>query len=141
MVATVPFQPLVAQPESIAVRGRNACAARRGTAFRVRKIKPNGVKPKGPFEIIEPNVDILLRVVSILRNDVGPRSREIRDRHLADAEIPILDASPVTAHVQGVEVIDLDMLAAIVAFTGPELRVRLAVDMFPARTNASRSRD
>src|SRR5258708_12165639 len=98
MITAVPFQPLVAQAESIAVRGRNDCAARRGTAFRVRKIKPNGVKPKGPFEIIEPNVDILLRVVSILCNDVGPRSREIRDRHLPNPYVPILDATPVTPH-------------------------------------------
>src|SRR5712672_4601514 len=56
MVTAVPFQALVAQPESIAVRGRNDCAARRGIAFRVRKIKPNGVKAKRPFEIIEPNI-------------------------------------------------------------------------------------
>src|SRR6266851_4096320 len=117
MVTAVPFQALVAQPECVAVRGRNYCAARGGTALGVRKIKPNRVSPKGPFEIIEPHIDIVLGVVSVLSNDVGPRSREIRNGDLADVEVPILNASPVTTHVQRIKVIDLDMLAAIVAFS------------------------
>src|SRR6185295_6769292 len=127
MVAAVPFQALVAQPESVAVRGRNYRAARGGTALGVRKIKPNRVKPKRPFEIIESDIDIVLCVVSILRNDVGPRSCEIRNGHLADAKVPILDTGAVAAHVQGIEVVNLDMLASVVAFTSPEFRVWLTL--------------
>src|SRR5260370_20422670 len=109
MVSAVPFPALVAQPECVAARGRNYCAARGGTALVVRKIKPNRVKPKRPFEIIEPYIDIVLGVVSVLCDDVGPRSREIRNGDLADADVPILTASPVATHIQWVKVINLDM--------------------------------
>src|SRR6266576_3302640 len=128
VIAAMPFQALVAQPKSVAI-GRGNCRGRLGSAaFRRREIKPEAPQPEGPFQIVEADVNIALRVVSILGNDVGPRGREIRHRHLADAKIPILDPGAITAHVQGIEIIDLDMLAAVVAFTGPELGIRLAFE-------------
>src|SRR5216683_2851303 len=127
MVTAVPFQALVAQSECVAVRGRNYCAARRGTALGVRKIKPKSVKPKGPFEIIEPHIDIVLGVVSVLRDDVRPRARQKRHRHFTDAKVPVLNTGAIAAHVQRIEIIDLDVLAPVVAFSGPELRIRLAL--------------
>ncbi len=123
----MPFQALVAQSECVPVGGRNYCAGRRGTALGVRKIEPKSVKPKRPFEIVEADINVVFRVVSVLRDDVGPRARQKRHRHFTDTKIPVLNASPVTTHIQRVKVINLDMLAAIVTFTGPELRVRLAV--------------
>jgi hypothetical protein len=69
VAASMPFQALVAQSECVAVRGRNYGAARSGTALGVRKINPNAPQPKGPFEIVEPHIDIVLGVVSVLCNE------------------------------------------------------------------------
>src|SRR6266404_2019110 len=123
----MPFEALVAQPNCVAVGGGNYCARLCSAALRRREIKPYAPQPKGPFEIVKADVDIALRVVPILRNDVGPRGCEIGHRHLADAEIPILNTRAIAAHVQGIEIVNLDMLATVIALTGPELRIRLAL--------------
>src|SRR6266851_3129188 len=127
MVTAVPFQTLVAQSECVPVGGRNYRAGRRGTALGVRKIEPKCVKPKRPFEIVEADIDVVFRVVSVLRDDVGPRARQKRHRHFTDAKIPVLNTGAIAAHVQRIEIIDLDVLAPVVAFSGPELRIRLAL--------------
>src|SRR5260370_32505868 len=98
--ATTPFQAMVAYPERVAIGRGNYYAGLRSPALRRREIKPSAPKPKGPFDIIEADVDIVLRVVPILGDDVGPRAREIRYGHLAYAKIPILDAVSVSAHIQ-----------------------------------------
>src|SRR5262249_18041055 len=46
---------------------------------------------------------------------------------LADANIDILNAPTVAAHIQRIEVIDVNMLATVVSFAGPEFGVRLAL--------------
>src|SRR5258708_22916419 len=129
----MPLQALMAQSKRVAIRRGNYCSCWRSAArlcsadLRCREIEPKAPHPKRPFEIIEADIDIALRVVPILRNDVGPRACQIRHGHLADAKIPILDAGAIAAHVQGIEIINLDVLAAVIAFTGPELRIRLAL--------------
>src|SRR5260370_20557924 len=127
VVAPVPFQALVAYPERVAVGGRNHRAGLRSAAFGRRKIKPSAPPPEGAFEIVDTDVDIAFRVVPVLRHDIGPRARQIGHGQLADAEIPVLDTRSVTAHVQRIEVINFNMLAAVIALTGPEFRVRLEI--------------
>ena len=49
VIAAVPFQPLMAQPEGVAIRGGNDCARRRRATFRRREIEPSRPSPAGPF--------------------------------------------------------------------------------------------
>ena len=127
MVAPVPFQALVAYAKSISVGSWNCCTSLRGAALRSREIKPNAPQPKGSFEIIETDIDVALRVAAVLRNDVRPRACQICHGDLANVNIPVFDTRPVAAHVQGIKVVYLDMIPAVVSFARPELCVRLAL--------------
>src|SRR5258708_19779784 len=136
----MPLQAVVAEAKSVAIRGGNCWSCLRSAArlcsaaLRCGEIEPNTPQPKRPFEIVEADIDIALRVVSILRNDVGPRACQIRHGHLPYAKIPVLETGAVAAHVQGIEVVNLDVLAAVISFTAPELGIRLAPPHFPPPT-------
>jgi hypothetical protein len=45
---------------------------------------------------------------------------------LPNPNVEILDAGAVAAHVQRIEVVDLNVPAAVISFARPELGVRLA---------------
>src|SRR4029077_12642497 len=46
---------------------------------------------------------------------------------LANSDVEVLEASSVAAHVQRVGIIDLDVIAAVIALADPELCIRLAL--------------
>src|SRR5258708_19561213 len=100
----MPLQALVAQGKRVAIRRGNYCSCLRSAArlcsaaLRCGEIEPNTPQPKRPFEIVEADIDIALRVVSILRNDVGPRAFQIPHRHLPYPKIPLLQTARLTRH-------------------------------------------
>src|ERR1700746_3161454 len=116
----------------VAVGRGNERPGLRGAAFRHRVIEPRAPQSERPLQIIEAHVYVALRIVSVLRQHIGPGTREIRHGHLPDAKIPVLDARPITTHVQRIEVINLDVLAAVVSLPGPELRIRLKLQNVPS---------
>src|SRR5260370_7810390 len=99
VVATTTSQALVAYPERVAICRGNYYPGLRCPALRRREIKPSAPKPKGPFDIIEADADIVLRVVPILGHDVGPRAREIRYAHLAYPTIPTPNTASPSPHI------------------------------------------
>ena len=132
MIATMPFQSLMAQPERVSIgRGNYCCPLGVVPPFDVAKLNHPPHRPRGSLQVIEAHIDIVLREVAVVRDNVGPRAGQERHGHLADSKIEVLDAAAVAAHVQRVEVVDLNVLAAVVSFACPELRVRLALKHVP----------
>src|SRR5262249_29319077 len=127
VIAAVPFQTLETQPKGNAIGGRDGGAGLRCTALRVCVIEPQPNPSKGGLQIVESNVNVAFGVVSIFRNDVAPGPCQKSDRQLADSHIEVLNAGSVAAHVQWIEVVNLDMLPAVISFPGPEFRVGLAL--------------
>src|SRR5215469_14759517 len=128
MISAVPFEALVTQSKCVAIRGRKGCTGRGPAPFGGGEIEPPGPKARGTLQVIKPDVDVVLRQVTIFRDDVGAGAGEIGHSQLADLHVEILDPASVAAHVERIEIIDLDMLAAIVPLARPKLGVGLALD-------------
>src|SRR6266852_6605756 len=131
VIAPVPLQALMAQPECVSVGCADHGTVGGRAAFRGGEIEPAGPETQRPLQVIEANVDVALREVPVLRDNVGPRPRKERHRHLADSKIDILNAPAVPAHVEHVEIVDIDVLPTIKPFTRPELGVWLAFQHIP----------
>ena len=118
----------MAQAERISVGGRNDCA--RGgllAAFRSSEIEPPSPEAQGAFDVVQAHVDVALGIGAVLGENVGARTSQVRHGQFAESNIQVLDARAVTAHVQNIEVVDFNVLAAVISFTRPELGVRLAL--------------
>src|SRR5258708_39426356 len=127
MIATVPFQPLMAQPEGVSIRCWNGYASLRLSTFRSSEIEPPAPLTQWSLHVVQPHVDIVLGQGPVVGDYVRPRTGQVRHCHLADSNVEVLNACTITAHVQRIEVVDLDGLAAVVAFPGPAPCVRLAL--------------
>ncbi len=117
----------MAQPKGVSIRRRNGRTRCSPAAFGGSEIKPPGPKTCGPFQIIEAQIDVAFGVVAILGNDVGPRPGQERHSHLADSDIYVFHPGTISAHVQWIKVVDVDVLTSVVSFSCPELGVRLAL--------------
>src|SRR6516165_6308417 len=125
MIATVPFEALMAYPERVSVGRRDGYPRLRHPTLRGRVVEPHTPKAKGPFQVIKPHVDVAFAEVAVFRDDVGARSRNEGNGQLSDPYVEVLDAATVAAHVQGIKVVDLDVLAAVISFAGPKLGIGL----------------
>ena len=65
-------------------------------------------------------------------SDVGSGAGEIGDRHLAHADRQVFYAATVAAHVERIEIVDVDLLATVVPLASPDLGVRLALEQIAA---------
>src|SRR6516164_8179393 len=118
VISTVPLQALMAQPEGVSMRCRH-CGKRSApygrATFGSSEIEPAGPETQRPFHVIDAHIDVTLRQNAVLGDNVRPRARQERHGHLGSAKkTPILDTAPVAAHVQRIEVGDLNMLAPVV---------------------------
>src|SRR4029453_8306862 len=120
----MPVQPLVTNPGAVPVAVGNDHARRCGAAVARGESEPAAPETGRSLEVVEAHVDVALDVVAVLRRDVGPRARGIPHGHLAEPEIHIFDPAAIAAHVEGIEIVDLDGLAAVVPLTRPDLAVR-----------------
>src|SRR5713226_8953768 len=131
VIAPVPLQALMAQPKCESVRGADHSTRWGRTALGEGIIEPPGPKTHRPLQVIETHVDVALRQVSVLRDNVGPRPGKERHGCLPDSKINILNSPAIPAHVEHVEIVDIDVLPTVKPFTRPELGVRLAFQHIP----------
>src|ERR1700690_1348837 len=128
MKTAMPFKTLMPQPESVSIAsGEDGSRSLDGPPFFPGKIKPTGPQSKRTFEIVETYIDVALGEIAVLGHDIRSGTGQEGDCHFADTHVPILHPAAVAAQVQRVEIVDVDMLSAIVSFSPPELRIRLAI--------------
>src|SRR5271166_1059325 len=131
----MPLQALMSQSERVSVGcGHRACWCI--APLRSCEIEPPGPKTGGSFQVVETHVDIALREGAVGGDNVGPRPGEKCHRHLAHSEIDVLNPCAVTAHVQRIEIVDVDVLTAVISLARPKLGARLALQDI-ARLNES----
>src|SRR5215472_10675734 len=128
VIAAMPFQLLEAEPEGNTTGGGDDSAGLGKTTLRVRIVKPKSKAANGRLHIVESDVDAALCIVAVLRNDVRSRGSQKRHCQLANPYMKVLETRSVAAHVQRVKVVDLNVLAPVISFTGPELCIRLALE-------------
>src|SRR5262249_46971813 len=128
VVTAVPFQTLMSDPEGVSIRGRNNSPGRCRPALRSGEIEPHTKFPARRFHIIETHIDVVLGVVSMIGNDVGPCAGNESNRHFADLDVQVFNSGAVSAHVKKIEIVNLYVLAPVVALAGPEPRSRLALE-------------
>src|SRR5215472_4592615 len=128
VVAAVPFQTLEAEPEGNTAGGGDDSAGLGKTTLCVRIVKPKSKAANGRLHIVESDVDAALCIVAVLRNDVRSRGGQKRHCQLANSYMQVLETRSVAAHVQRIKVVNLNVLAPVISFTGPELRIRLALE-------------
>ncbi len=127
VIAAKPFQTLETESEGVAIGSGNDQAGLGRTALRVRIVEPQAKAPKGSSYVVETNVNVVFGVIPILRNDVGSSACQECDRQLANSHIEILNTSSIATYVQRVEVVNLNMLSAVISLSSPELRIGLAL--------------
>src|SRR6266404_1916771 len=127
MVAPVPLQPLVTYPEGIAVAGRNHRPRCSIATFSSRKIEPRCPAPGRPLKVVDAHINVALDVVAVLCRNIRARSCQITQRHLPKANIKVFDAGAVSAHVERIEIVNLNVLATVKPFAGPEFCVGLTL--------------
>jgi len=96
VIAAVPLQPLMTQTECVSI----GCG--------------NGL------------TGCALGEGSVARDDVLPRASKVRHGELADSKVEVFYTGAVTAHVKRIEVVNVDVLAAVVSFACPKPGSRLA---------------
>src|SRR4029077_13980691 len=115
VITTVPFQSLMAEPERVSIRCRNYCSRWCCATFRRGIVEPHTAQTQGSLQVIETHIDVAFGEVSVRGDNIGPRTGQERNGHLADTKIDILDTATVAAHVERVEVSNLNVLAAVVS--------------------------
>jgi Lyase len=119
VISTLPFQPLMTESEGISVACRNGDTGVCGTAFQGCIVEPCGPLAERPLDVVESRIDVALRQSSVLCDEIRTSCVEECDSKFAHVDVQVLYSSAVAAEVQRIEVVNLDMLSAIVAFTGP----------------------
>jgi hypothetical protein len=77
-----------------------------------------------PFEnayAIKSRINIALGIRAVVGDEVFLRASEVRNRHLSDSYIEVFNAASVSAHVEKVEVVDVDIKLAIISLSHPEV--------------------
>src|SRR3989442_4082010 len=74
VIATVPFQALMSQPERVTIRCGNYRARWRRPTFRGSEIEPPSPETRRSLQGIETHVDVALRKVSVWGDNVGSRA-------------------------------------------------------------------
>ena len=65
MIATVPFEALMAYPERVSVGRRDGYPRLRHPTLRGRVVEPHTPKAKGPFQVIKPHVNVAFAEVAV----------------------------------------------------------------------------
>src|SRR5262249_24786570 len=91
-------------------------------------VEPETQRAAGELDVVEAQIQVTPGVIAVLRRDVGSGTGEVGGGYAADPHVEVLQARAVAAHVQGVEIVDLDVLAAVVPLARPELEIRLSVE-------------
>src|SRR5262249_38779619 len=117
-------------PEAKCMSGRrrdNGAVLERA-AFRGREVIPEAHLSQRGADVVKPHVDVVLCVVPVVGDYVLPRAGEITNRHMTDLHIEVFDAGAVPAHVERIEVVDVDVLSPVIALSRPELQGRLTLN-------------
>lgn len=96
-------------------------------ALRSGEIEPHTDCSAWRSYVIETDINVALSVIAILGSDVGSRAGQVRHRQLADPKVQILNPGAVAAHVKIIEIVNMNILAPVIAFAGPEPGIRLAL--------------
>src|SRR5215510_14144313 len=115
----MPVQVLIPKANAVPGTRRNERPGRGVAAFVGRQVEPSGPDTQRSLEVVQADVDVALDVSAVLGRDIGPGPGQIRGRQLAEPETQIFDAGAVAAHVERVEIVDLDVLAPIEPLTAP----------------------
>src|SRR5215510_9184026 len=70
VISAMPFEPLMAYSECIAVAGWNNFASGSRSTFACSKIKPSSESATGRLHIVETHVNIVLDIVPVWRSDI-----------------------------------------------------------------------
>ena len=127
VVTTVPLQTLELESEGFTTACWNYHAVWGRTALASREIKPGTVKALWSFHVIQADINVALCVIAVLSRDIRPRAGQKCYCQLSHADPEILEARTVTAEIEWVEIVDFNMLAAIVPLACPEDGTRLGV--------------
>src|SRR5258706_1786369 len=130
----------MAEPHAEAVRRWNEGAVLLSAALGNRIVEPDSASSSRCFHIVEPYIDVALSVSADVRDDVRPCARQKGQREFGEFHIEVLDPGAVATHVQYVEIIDIDVIAAVTTLARPELGVGIALDNVSGFTKASRKR-
>src|SRR4029453_9512710 len=130
--AAAPVQALIPKADAIPIAAGNNRTRRAGAALARGEVEPSSPGARRSLHVIETDVDVALDVIAIFGRHIRTGAGPIRDGTLSDLEIQIFHAPAVAAHVEGVEIVDLDVLATVIPLAGPELRVRLAREQIAA---------
>src|SRR4029077_14592087 len=126
VVTAVPLESLMAYSECVAVAGRNQLARRSRAAFAGSEIEPHGRRPARSLYVVKTHVDVAFEVVAVFCRNVGSCTRQKPERQLAGSHIQILNPRAVTAHIQGKEIVDVNLLTTVIPLAGPKLGIWLA---------------
>src|SRR5579862_2442050 len=130
--ASVPFQKLVTDSKGFTAAGGNDRAIAFSAPFAGCEVEPNTEDASLGLQVVDPKINIAFCVISIFGDDVGPGAGQKRQGRLTNADIEILETGAVPAQIERIEVINFDMIASVVSFTGPEGGVRLPVKKMTA---------
>src|SRR4029077_13177428 len=123
VVTAVPLVSLMAYSECVAVAGRNQLARRSRAAVVGRETEPRGRRPARSLYVVKTHVDVAFEVVAVFCRNVGSCTRQKPERQLAESRIQILNPRAVTAHIQGIEIVDINVLTTVIPLSGPKLGV------------------
>src|SRR4029453_5225930 len=126
--AAVPFEGLVPQADRVSGAARDHVAHRGGATPAGGQVEPETQRPAGRLDVVETQIQVAPGVIAVLRRDVGSGAGEVRGGDAADSDVKVFETPAVTAHVQRVEIVDLDVLAAVVPLARPELEIRLTIE-------------
>src|ERR1700754_1443216 len=121
----MPLQVLQPHTSGEAAGGWYYLPIRRGTALFGGVVEPSAQQADRSLQVVEPDIQIALLVVAVLSDEVGTRAVEVSNRHSSYTNIQVFNACAVATHIQRIEVVDLDMLPAIVPLPRPELGIWL----------------
>src|SRR5215471_8824549 len=107
----MPFQSLMAKSERVTAAARDDFAAGCRATFASSEIKPSGQCAAGCLHVIETHVNVAFRVVAVCGLDVGARSGQETHCQLADSEMHVFESRAVTAHIERIEIVYLNVLA------------------------------
>src|SRR5215469_5099967 len=116
------------ESEGVSIRSRNNGAGLCRPALCSGEIEPRTNFPARRFHIIETHVDVALGIIATIGTKVGPCASQVSNRHFADPEVQIFNSCAVSAHIKKIEIVNLYVLASVVALASPERRSRLALD-------------
>src|SRR5262245_26108022 len=115
-------------PDGVSIGSGNYSATLCVSAFGGREVEPPCQLTQRRLHVIQTDVEIVLGQSAVVSHNIRTRTGQVAYRQLADTDVQIFNARAIAAHIKRVEIVDLDVLAAIVSLACPEFGVWLALE-------------